>query len=91
MVPYGVSSAGAVRVRRAVGRRDPAGVSNAGWTALALGVGFMVTAAAAFMGIPRLLLLRLVTADQSVVDIGVRVLGVAAVFQIFDGVQGVAT
>jgi multidrug resistance protein, MATE family len=90
MVPYGVSSAGAVRVGQAVGRRDPAGVSNAGWTALALGVGFMVTAAAAFMGIPRLLL-GAFTADQSVVDIGVRVLRVAAVFQIFDGVQGVAT
>jgi multidrug resistance protein, MATE family len=90
MVPYGVSSAGAVRVGQAVGRRDPIGVSNAGWTALALGVGFMVTAAAAFVGLPRLLL-GAFTADQGVIDIGVRVLRVAAVFQIFDGVQGVAT
>jgi multidrug resistance protein, MATE family len=90
MVPYGVSSAGAVCVGQAVGRRDPIGVSNAGWTALALGVGFMVTSAAAFVGLPRLLL-GAFTADQGVIDIGVRVLRVAAVFQVFDGVQGVAT
>ena len=90
MVPYGVSSAGAVRVGQAVGRRDPGGVSDAGWTALALGVGFMVTAAAAFLALPRTLL-GAFTADRTVIDIGVGVLGVAAVFQIFDGVQGVAT
>jgi MATE family multidrug resistance protein len=90
MVPYGVSSAGAVRVGQAVGRRDPEGVSDAGWTALALGVGFMVAAAAAFLALPRTLL-GAFTADRTVIDIGVRVLGVAAVFQIFDGVQGVAT
>lgn len=90
MVPYGVSSAGAVRVGQAVGRRDPEGVSDAGWTALALGVGFMVTAAAAFLALPRTLL-GAFTADRTVIEIGVGVLGVAAVFQIFDGVQGVAT
>ena len=36
MVPLGVSSAGAVRVGQALGRRDPAGAERAGWTALAL-------------------------------------------------------
>jgi MATE family multidrug resistance protein len=90
MVPYGISSAGAVRVGQAVGRRDWFGVSHAGWTALALGVAFMMTAAAAFLGVPRLLL-GAFTADRLVIDIGVRVLRIAAVFQIFDGVQGVTT
>jgi MATE family multidrug resistance protein len=90
MVPYGVSTAGAVRVGQAVGRRDSDGVSHAGWTALALGVGFMAAAAVAFVGAPRLLLGAFI-ADPIVIDIGVRVLRVAAVFQIFDGVQGVAT
>jgi MATE family multidrug resistance protein len=90
MVPYGVSSAGAVRVGQAVGRGDPEGVSRAGWTALALGVGFMVLAATAFVGVPRTLL-GAFTTDSTVIGIGVSVLLVAAVFQIFDGVQGVLT
>ena len=38
MVPYGVSSAAAVRVGQAIGRRDPRGAMSAGWTAIAIGV-----------------------------------------------------
>ena len=49
MVPLGIASAGAVRVGHAVGRRDAAGASAAGWTAIALGAGFMASAAAAFL------------------------------------------
>src|SRR6185295_8170687 len=40
MVPLGLSSAAAVRVGQAVGRRDPHGVRLAGWSALALAIGF---------------------------------------------------
>ena len=90
MVPYGVSSAGAVRVGQALGRGDLEGAARAGWTALAIGVGFMVTAAAGFIFAPRLLL-GAFTADAGVIDVGVSVLMVAAFFQIFDGIQGVAT
>ena len=39
MVPLGVASAGAVRVGQAIGRRDLHGASQAGWTAIAIGVG----------------------------------------------------
>ncbi len=39
MVPLGVSSAGAVRVGHALGRRDPAGAERAGWTAILIGAG----------------------------------------------------
>lgn len=90
MVPLGISSAGAVRVGHAVGRRDPRGALRAGWTALLFAVLFMSIAAAIFLLIPRLLL-RAFTADAGVLDVGVRLLLVAAVFQLFDGVQGVAT
>jgi MATE family multidrug resistance protein len=90
MVPYGVSSAGAVRVGQAIGRGDLEGAARAGWTALAIGVAFMMAAAAAFIFAPRLLL-GAFTADAGVIDVGVSVLTVAAFFQIFDGVQGVAT
>lgn len=90
MVPYGMSSAGAVRVGHAVGRRDPAAASRAGWTALLFGVGFMSIAALVFTTVPQLLI-GAFTHDEQVLAVGVSLLGVAAVFQLFDGLQAVAT
>jgi multidrug resistance protein, MATE family len=90
MVPLGIASAGAVRVGHAVGRGDHAGAARAGWTALVLGAGFMSVAALAFMLIPRQLIAAF-TSDTRVLDLGVSLLAVAAVFQLFDGLQGVST
>ena len=90
MVPLGISSAGAVRVGHAIGRRDPRGAARAGWTALLFAVLFMSIAASVFLLVPRVLL-KAFTTDAGVLEIGTRLLFVAAVFQLFDGVQGVAT
>jgi MATE family, multidrug efflux pump len=90
MVPFGIASAAAVRVGHAVGRRDPAGAMRAGWTAIAIGVGFMAAAAAVFLLVPGALI-RAFTSDAAVIEIGTALLFVAAVFQLFDGVQGVTT
>lgn len=90
MVPLGLASAGAVRVGHAVGRRDAAGAGRAGWSAIALGAGFMTAAALVFLVAPGWLV-RLFTADAAVVATGVTLLRVAAAFQLFDGVQGVTT
>jgi len=90
MVPLGVASAGAVRVGHAVGRRDPEGAARAGWTALLFGTAFMSCAAAAFLVIPRVLI-GAFTTDPAVLRIGASLLFVGAIFQLFDGLQGVAT
>ena len=90
MIPYGLASAAAVRVGHAVGRRDPEGAVTAGWTAIALGVSFMATAALVFLTVPAALI-RAFSADPEVIAIGVRLLFVAAIFQLFDGLQGVTT
>ena len=45
MVPWGLSQAATVRVGRALGARDRAGIARAGWTAWLLGVAFMTAAA----------------------------------------------
>ena len=90
MVPLGVASAGAVRVGQAVGRRDAAAASQAGWAALLLGVLFMGCAALVFLALPEPIL-RLFTSEPAVVATGVSLLLIAACFQLFDGVQGVAT
>jgi MATE family multidrug resistance protein len=90
MVPLGVSSAGAVRVGHALGRRDVAGAARAGWTALVLGAGFMACTALLFVLVPRLLI-GAFTRDERVIALGATLLAVAAIFQLFDGIQGVAT
>ena len=90
MVPFGVASAGAVRVGHAVGRRDASGAAVAGWTAILIGAGFMSAAAATFILVPRLLI-GAFTSDPGVLHVGVSLLFVGAVFQLFDGLQGVST
>ena len=90
MVPLGLASAGAVRVGHAVGRRDMHAAQRSGWMALALGVGFMSCASLVFLGLPGPLL-RAFTADTGVIVTGTGLLAIAAAFQPFDGLQGVAT
>jgi MATE family multidrug resistance protein len=90
MVPLGVSSAAAVLVGHAVGRGDPRDVSRSGWTAIGVIAAFMVLAAAVLVVAPRWLL-RPFTSDEAVLMLGSRLLLVAAVFQLFDGMQVVAT
>jgi MATE family multidrug resistance protein len=90
MVPLGISSAAAVRVGQAIGRKDARGASHAGWSAIAIGSVFMTCAALAFLLVPRLIA-RIYTPDQAVIRMAVSLLAVAAVFQLFDGLQVVAT
>jgi multidrug resistance protein, MATE family len=90
MVPLGVASAGAVRVGQAIGRRDLHGASQSGWTAIAIGVGFMACAALGLLTVPSQIV-GLFTHEPSVVTLGVSLLFLAALFQLFDGLQGVAT
>lgn len=90
MVPLGLASAGAVRVGHAIGAGDPRRAGAAGWTAIMIGVVFMSATAAAFIAIPRQLI-GLFTQDHDVLALGSSLLLVAAVFQLFDGIQGVAT
>jgi MATE family multidrug resistance protein len=88
MVPLGISAAAAVRVGHALGRRDPKGAAGAGWTAIALGAGFMGLSAIGFLLAPRAIL-SLYTPNAAVLEAGVPLLVIAAFFQIFDGIQGV--
>ena len=90
MVPLGVSSAGAVRVGQALGRGEPRAAGQAGWMALILGAGFMALSALCFLSF-RSQILRAFTSDEAVLTAGVSLLFVAAFFQLFDGIQVVAT
>jgi MATE family multidrug resistance protein len=90
MVPLGVGAAAAVSVGHAVGAGNLARARRAGWLALGLGTGFMLLAALAFLTAPRPLI-ALYTTDPRVMAVGPALLGLAAAFQIFDGVQTVCT
>jgi MATE family multidrug resistance protein len=90
MVPLGIGSAAAVRVGQAIGRRDPHAASRAGWTALVLGASFMACTALAFWLVPGYIV-RIFSPDPAVVRAASRLLFVAAFFQLFDGLQAVAT
>jgi MATE family multidrug resistance protein len=90
MVPLGISSAAAVRVGQAVGRGDPRSAAVSGWTALMIGSAFMSVAALTFLLVPRTILGGFTT-DAGVIRTGVGLLVLAAAFQLFDGLQVVAS
>lgn len=94
MVPLGISQAASVRVGLAAGGRNAEGVKLAGWSAMALGVGFMSLSALAFWLFPETIIgLFLDLSEpraQAVLALGVGFLAVAALFQILDGAQVIA-
>jgi MATE family multidrug resistance protein len=90
MLPLGISSAASVRVGHAIGRGDPDGAARSGWTALALGGLVMSIAAATLLVVPQEIA-RVFTPDPAVIAAGATLLRVAAFFQLFDGLQVVAT
>jgi MATE family multidrug resistance protein len=89
-VPLGVASAGAVSVGQALGRKDPIAAGHAGWTALLFGAGFMSCAGFTLLFFP-FAIIRIFTVNPEVITIGISLLFVAALFQMFDGLQVVAT
>jgi MATE family multidrug resistance protein len=90
MVPLGISAAAAVSVGHAVGAGDGAKARRAGWLALGLGTSFMLLAGVVFLVAPGPLI-ALYTRDPQVMAVGPSLLGLAAAFQIFDGIQTVST
>ncbi len=87
-VAVGIGNAGSVRVGHAVGAGDTPGARRAGFVAIGTG--------AAFMGLCGLVLVLfpgqvvgLVSSDPEVFGVAVGLMGVAAAFQISDGIQGV--
>jgi len=90
MVPLGVGDAASVLVGQAVGRGDPEGTRGAARAAFACGVAFMAMTGAVFLGLPEELA-RLYSRDLGVIGVAATLIPLAGVFQIFDGIQVVAS
>ena len=95
MVPLGFGQAVTVRVGLAYGAGDRAAIARAGWTAYAMGVGFMGFAACLMLLAPGLLISafldRADPANAEVVRLAALFLIFAAIFQLADGAQAVAS
>lgn len=91
MVPMGIGIAASVRVGQAVGREDLLGARRAGYVALMLAGVFMTCAAVLFWVAPRFLVSLYIDVSLPdnfpVVELAISLLGIAAVFQVFDGIQ----
>lgn len=94
MVPLGIGTAATVRVGVAYGRNDPHGVHRAGWTSIAIGVGFMALTCLLFLTTaPFLVTLFLdpnVAGNAHALALAASFLVVAGLFQLVDGAQVVS-
>lgn len=86
MVPLGVAMATTIRVGNAGGRGDPAAMRRAGFAGIALAIFFQSCSAVLMFGAPHLLA-AIYTQDSAVLAGAVALLHLAAIFQIFDGLQ----
>lgn len=90
MVPLGVGDAASVLVGQAVGRGDTEGTRGAARAAFACGVAFMAMTGVIFLSLPEPLA-RLYSRDLGVIGVAASLIPIAGVFQIFDGIQVVAS
>ena len=90
MFPLGLSSAAAVRVGRFIGAGEPAHARFAGWICIGLSILVMAFFAVGYLLMPRRLLMFF-TSDPAVVETGLGILFLVALFQIADGIQVSAT
>ena len=94
MVPLGIAQAATVRVAVALGSGSPTAARRAGFVALALGVAYMAIMAVVLVAVPHTIAGIYIDIDapanRGLVGIALYLLAIAALFQIFDGVQAIA-
>ena len=89
MIILGISSAGMIRVAQAAGKKDIEETRAAGFTALIVAIAIMI-----FFGVMFILLKNILPhfyiEDKEVIELASSLLMIAAIFQIFDGMQATA-
>jgi MATE family, multidrug efflux pump len=90
MVPMGIGSAASVLVGHAIGERDIPHARRVAASALACGAGFMLVSAVVMRAVPGVFA-RLYTSVPEVVVIASVLIPIAGLFQVFDGLQVVAS
>lgn len=86
MVPLGIAIAVTVRVGQSMGRGDLGAAQRTGTVGAGLALSFMAIAALVIASVPQWIV-RIYTPDADVQGMAVRLLTMAAIFQVFDGLQ----
>ena len=93
-VPFGIGQAATIRVGYHFGAGDRAGITRAGWAAIAAGVGFMALSAGTMLVAARPIIALYIDladpANAAMAGYAAQFMLVAAAFQLFDGMQAVA-
>ncbi len=90
MVPLGLGAAAAILVGQSLGRNDQAEAKRWGWLALGFTVVFMGGSSLLFALAPEKLM-RFYSSDPEILSQGAKIAILVAIFQIFDGAQGMLT
>ena len=94
MVPLGLGQAATVRVAFELGAGRALAARRAGFVALALGMGFMSATAVVLWTVPQAITAAYIDisdpANRETVQLARRLLVIAAIFQVFDGMQVIA-
>jgi multidrug resistance protein, MATE family len=94
MVPLGLSQAATVRVAHALGAGRADAARRAGFAAIALGSGFMAACALLLLAFPQAIIAAYLDISDPVnrktVEIARQLIAIAALFQVFDGIQVIA-
>ncbi|TMJ67251.1 MAG: MATE family efflux transporter [Alphaproteobacteria bacterium] len=94
MVPLGLGQAATVRIAYELGAGRPFAARRAALVALALGIGFMSAAAVVLWTAPEAIIAIYVDladpANRETIEIARHLIVIAAIFQVFDGMQVIA-
>jgi len=91
MVPMGVGIAGQVRVGHAAGRKDRAATRRAGYASISIATTFMAITMVVFLMVPEWIVSLYLDMDAAknaaVIPLAAQLIGIAAIFQVVDGLQ----
>ena len=94
MLHLGLSDAATIKVSAALGKIDKPQIINECWAALVISLGLSTLAILIFLGLPKFLISAFLNSQDLnanfIVDLGISLLALAALFQLVDGGQALA-
>ena len=94
MLHLGLSDAATIRVSSALGKKDKHEIIYECWAALVISLGLSSLAILIFLGFPKLLISAFLNSEEFnanlIVELGISLLALAALFQLVDGGQALA-
>ena len=94
MLHLGLSDAATIRVSSALGKKDKIEIIIECWAAIVISLGLSFLAILIFLGFPKLLISAFLNSEELnanlIVELGISLLALAALFQLVDGGQALA-